>query len=69
MSTHRFDSFAELYRAAFAESDPEQKQLLLADVKTALDRWAEADRRHTGLLQRPLKPALGVDATSIHRVA
>ena len=68
MSTHRFDSFAELYRAAFAESDPKQKQLLLAHVKTALDSWAEADRRHTGLL-RPSKPALGVDATSIHRAA
>ena len=69
MITHRFDSFAELYRAAFAENDPEQKQLLLADVKTALDSWAEADRRHSGPLQRPSKPALRLDATSIHRVA
>jgi len=69
MHLHRFDSFAELYRAAFAETDPEQKQLLLADVQIALDNWAEADRRHTGPLQRSRKPALSVDVTSIHRVA
>ena len=43
MSTSRFDNFGELYRAAFAENDPEIKQLLLADLKNALDRWAESD--------------------------
>ena len=69
MNIPRFDSFAELYRAAFAESDPKQKQLLLANVKIALESWAEADRKHTGPLPRPSKPALSVDVTSIHRVA
>jgi hypothetical protein len=42
MSTNRFNNFGELYRAAYAEPDPEIKQLLLADVKQALDRWADS---------------------------
>jgi hypothetical protein len=40
MSIHHFENFGDLYRAAFAESDPEIKQILLVDVKRALDRWA-----------------------------
>lgn len=70
MSVSRFDNFADLYRAAFAESDPEQKQVLLADVKSALDRWAEADNRHPDD-RVPLvsRPPLRVDRTSIKRIA
>ena len=40
--TYRFTDFSDLYRAAFAESNPTTKQLLLAEVKKALDRWAES---------------------------
>ena len=39
---YRFTDFGDLYRAAFAESNPTTKQLLLAEVKKALDRWAES---------------------------
>jgi hypothetical protein len=40
MSFAPFNDFSALYRAAFAEPDPELKQQLLADVTEALDRWA-----------------------------
>lgn len=36
----QFKDFADLYRAAFAETNPDRKQILLADVKRVLDRWA-----------------------------
>lgn len=43
MSNHYlFTNFGELYRAAFAELNPSTKQLLLAEVKKALDRWEES---------------------------
>jgi hypothetical protein len=48
MSNNGFDSFGELYRAAYAESDPELKQTLLSAVKQALDRWADSERDYTG---------------------
>jgi hypothetical protein len=48
MSNNRFDSFGELYRAAYAESDPLLKQTLLSAVKQALDRWAESERDNAG---------------------
>ena len=38
---YRFTDFGDLYRAAFAELNPTTKQLLLAEVKKALDHWAE----------------------------
>jgi hypothetical protein len=38
---YRFTNFSDLYRAAFAEPNPNVKQLLLAEVKKTLDRWAE----------------------------
>jgi hypothetical protein len=41
---YRFTNFGDLYRAAFAEPNPNVKQLLLAEVKKALDRWAETMR-------------------------
>jgi hypothetical protein len=42
MSAHGFSNFSDLYRAAFAERNPEVKQLLLADVKRVLDQWANS---------------------------
>lgn len=39
-----FTNFGELYRAAFAEVNPTTKQLLLAEVKKALDHWQETVR-------------------------
>jgi len=70
MSAPRFDNFGDLYRAAFAESDPEQKQVLLADVKNALDQWAENDSRRTPDKAALFpKPPLRVDRTSIRRIA
>jgi hypothetical protein len=32
-----FKDFSELYRAAFAEQDPEKKDLLLREVQKAID--------------------------------
>ena len=43
MTIQDFDNFGDLYRAAFAESDPEIKQILLSDVKRALDLWANSE--------------------------
>ena len=40
MKFARFNDFSALYRAAFAEPNPDMKQQLLSDVKQALDRWA-----------------------------
>ena len=37
-----FANFGDLYRAAYAELDPTTKQLLLTEVKRALDRWQES---------------------------
>jgi hypothetical protein len=36
-----FKDFGELYRAAFAERDPETKALRLSEVRKALDDWQE----------------------------
>jgi hypothetical protein len=36
-----FNNFGELYRAAFAEQDPERKLFLLSQVRKALDYWEE----------------------------
>ena len=69
MSTSHFDNFGDLYRAAFAENDPEIKQLLLAHVKHALDRWAESERA-TALPSPPSpKPPSPIDRHALHRVA
>lgn len=38
---YHFADFGDLYRAAFAEPNPATKQLLLAEVKKALDHWAQ----------------------------
>ena len=34
-----FNDFAELYRAAFAEDDPNRKSLLLQEVQRVLEEW------------------------------
>jgi hypothetical protein len=39
MVTAIFDDFAQLYRAAFAECDPETKSRLLSEVQRALAEW------------------------------
>jgi hypothetical protein len=43
-SEYLFTNFGELYRAAFAEVNPTTKQMLLAEVKKALDNWQETVR-------------------------
>jgi hypothetical protein len=67
MSTSRFDNFGELYRAAFAENNPEIKQLLLADVQNVLDRWAESE--HNTTLRPPTgpKPSSRKNTSSLYR--
>jgi hypothetical protein len=71
MSNNRFDGFGELYRAAYAESDPVLKQTLLSAVKQALDRWAESERDNTG--KAPKAPSSYAhprrEALVFHRVA
>jgi hypothetical protein len=69
MSTSRFNDFAELYRAAFAENDPAIKQLLLADVQYALDRWAECNHNTTHCPPTGPKPFTQKDPSSLYRVA
>jgi hypothetical protein len=41
MNHRSFKSFGELYRAAFAETDLQKKETLLAQVKLAIDSWQE----------------------------
>jgi hypothetical protein len=43
-----FKDFGELYRAAFAEHDPETKALRLSEVRKALDDWQEMLENWTG---------------------
>jgi hypothetical protein len=69
MSTSRFDNFGDLYRAAFAENDPEIKQLLLADVKYALDRWAESERNTSLPSPASPQPSSRRNRRSLYRVA
>ncbi len=69
MRNSRFANFGDLYRAAFAESDPEVKQTLLADVKKELDRWGASDVSHP--ISSPLGPKSSqrTNTASIHRAA
>jgi len=48
----RFEDFGALYRAAFAEQDPERKALLLSAVDDVIRGWAEA-------IVLPVSPAEG----------
>jgi hypothetical protein len=36
-----YGSFSDLYRAAFAEPDPDKKLFLLSQVKKAIDDWEQ----------------------------
>ena len=40
-----FSNFGDLYRAAYAESNPSTKQVLLTEVKRVLDHWQESEAR------------------------
>ena len=51
--TYGFTNFGDLYRAAFAEPNPTAKQLLLAEVKKALDHWAESVNDGVAASARP----------------
>lgn len=37
-----FKNFGDLYRAAFAEPNPERKLLLMSQVKQVLEEWEQA---------------------------
>jgi len=39
MVSSMFEDFGRLYRAAFAECDPEKKSRLLSEVQQALVEW------------------------------
>jgi hypothetical protein len=41
MSQNNFKDFSQLYRAAFAEPNPERKLVLLSEVRKAIDEWGE----------------------------
>ena len=41
MSNRTFSNFDKLHHAAFAETDPEKKVLLLSEVKKAVDDWEQ----------------------------
>ena len=38
MKSNEFRDFAELYRAAYAEADQERKNVLLGEVRKAIER-------------------------------
>ena len=42
-----FNDFAELYRAAFAEDDPNRKSLLLQEVRRVLEEWEHRNSEDT----------------------
>ena len=44
MAHSTFDNFGDLYRAAFAEQDPEKKLFLLSEVRKAIEKWEQASR-------------------------
>jgi hypothetical protein len=41
MTDATFSNFDNRHRAAFAETDPEKKVLLLSEVKKAVDDWEQ----------------------------
>ncbi|HYL16305.1 MAG TPA: hypothetical protein VEV41_24945 [Terriglobales bacterium] len=43
MNTITSVDFSELYRRAFAESDPKKKVLLLHEVQRAICEWEQSD--------------------------
>ena len=47
MVTHKFNDFAELYRAAFAEADVEKKGMLLREVSKVIEQSAQEMREES----------------------
>jgi hypothetical protein len=64
MRAKSFSSFSDLYRAAFAETNPDVKQLLLAEVKRSLDHWEQTTR--DGMVP-PAMPIASVSDTRVLR--
>lgn len=61
MKDNKFKTFSELYRAAYAEIDPQRKLVLLSAVKQALDEWALTAQQ----LDPPIGPKLSQAADSM----
>jgi hypothetical protein len=64
MKAKSFPSFSDLYRAAFAETNAEIKQLLLAEVKKSLDDWEQTTRDG---MAPPVIPVASVPNTPVLR--
>jgi hypothetical protein len=47
-----FKNFGDLYRAAFAEPNPERKLLLMSQVKQVLDEWEQASAPRASTIVR-----------------
>ncbi len=57
MAHSTFDNFGDLYRAAFAEQDPEKKLFLLGEVRKAIEKWEEQASR-SSLADKPKPPTV-----------
>jgi hypothetical protein len=47
-----FKNFGDLYRAVFAEPNPERKLLLMSQVKQVLDEWEQASAPRASTIVR-----------------
>jgi hypothetical protein len=56
MTNRTFSNFDKLQRAAFAETDPEKKVLLLSEVKKAVDDWEQILQNWVSSPSSPTKP-------------
>lgn len=63
MKGKTFSNFSDLYRAAFAERDPEAKLLLVAEVKKAIDDWEQTLHNWLATPTTPAAPE-GSDRTN-----
>jgi len=52
--------FAELYRSAFAEPDPQVKQFLLQQVQSLIDAWHVEERKNQLMSALADEPRSGV---------
>jgi hypothetical protein len=66
---YRFTNFSDLYRAAFAEPNPNVKQLLLAEVKKALDHWAQTTRDGMASSAKPVSAEIDTQRVATIRHA
>ena len=57
MAHSTFDNFGDLYRAAFAEQDPEKKLFLLSEVRKAIEKWEQQASR-SPLAEKPKPPTV-----------